>query len=167
MKKYLIQLNRPLLIRVEDPENYQSVYGFLARYDENDDAQNEETQHNIHYYVGYLAAMSEWSRNPKDFTIDFSTRNSADWKDRDGIVHLHNDDWMIDLEKKAVKKLGLDYTLRVIDLDEKDDCLACGTNNSNIICSKLMDRLVRIAEKQKEILDESNLCLDSIKEVQE
>lgn len=155
MKKYLVTLNHSVLIRVEDTPKpiYKNIYGFVANFAENDDAQNEETQHNIHYYVGYLAAMSEWSLNPKDFTIDFS-RNSPDWKDRSGKIHTHLDDWMVNIEKKAVKKLNLDYTLRVIDLDGKDDkfadCLACGTNNSNIICSKLMDRLVRITEEQEE-----------------
>lgn len=156
MKQHLIQLNHPLLInnsRTEEP-NYETVYGFFAPYyddDDDDEGHNEWVEDNILSYLGYLAAIHEWTNNNAEtFTI----------KNIDGIYQFidlttgdeHNckDQWCYNLGEECKRKLNLDFKLYVVDIDPDEDCYHCCSSGSTINCQFYMDSLVRTAEEQME-----------------
>ena len=121
MKKLLVKLNRPVLINESQCEQIkmQSVYGFLASNDEEDNLEEE-----IMTYIGYLAAVHAWSTYDD---VEFSVLNDEIWIDSEGEPHSVPDEWAFNIGEKYREKIGLDYTLYEIDLDEAEGvCLYCG-----------------------------------------
>ena len=150
MKKLLVKLNRPVLINESQCEQIkmQPVYGFLAPNDEADEDGDNELEEQITTYIGHLAAIHAWSTFDD---VEFSVLNDEIWIDSEGEPHSVPDEWAFDIGEKYREKIGLDYTLYEIDLDEADGvCLYCGRTGSLITCGTLMDSLVRLAEKQEE-----------------
>ena len=69
MKKYLVTLNRPVIIDGGAPELY-TIYGLLAPYAENGEEQNAITADEINVYLDYLSAMHLWSiKEEKSFSL--------------------------------------------------------------------------------------------------
>ena len=119
----------------------KSVYGFFAPNDEDDNLEEE-----IMTYIGYLAAVHAWSTYEN---VEFSVLNDEIWIDSEGEPHSVPDEWSFEIGEKYREKIGLDYTLYEIDLDEADGvCLYCGRTGSLITCGTLMDSLVRLAKEQ-------------------
>lgn len=147
MKKYLVKLNQPLLINDSDcgAPIFCPVYGFLAPYSESNEELNEYYKYTIDIYVGYLAAMHEWSAGrEKNFNVD----SNKHWIDQKGIIHKTWDPWVDEIRSRNRKKLGLDFTLYVIDLyGTQGVCSGCGRDRSLIICETAMDKLVEIAQR--------------------
>ena len=136
MKKLLVKLNRPVLINESQCEQLkmQPVYGFLAPNDEDDNLEEE-----IMTYIGHLAAIHAWSTYDD---VEFSVLNDEIWIDSEGEPHSVPDEWAFDIGEKYREKIGLDYTLYEIDLDEADGvCLYCGRTGSLITCGTLMGSL--------------------------
>ncbi len=140
MKKYLVKLNRPVLIENSpcDISKLQPVYGFLSPiYDEE----------LFDSYVSYMAAMHEWSaKREKRFDVV-----DKDWVDRKGNRHYYIDSWAEMICGRNRKKLGLEYSVKPIDLDNIEGvCLNCGIAETSILCESLMNNLWRFAEQQAE-----------------
>ena len=126
MKKLLVKLNRPVLINESQCEQIkmQPVYGFLAPNDEADEDGDNELEEQITTYIGHLAAIHAWSTFDD---VEFSVLNDEIWIDSEGEPHSVPDEWAFDIGEKYREKIGLDYTLYEIDLDEADGvCLYCG-----------------------------------------
>ena len=140
MKKYLVTFNHPMIIDGGKPELY-TIYGLLVPYE-------EITKEEIDTYISYLAAMHEWSvKREKSFSVN----EKYDWVDHNGVVHPCCDEWALKLQKKCRKRLALDFTVSVIDIDEAGvNCIECGREESFIVCKSLMENLVRLAQKQAE-----------------
>ncbi len=140
MKKFLVTLNRPVTIDGGKPELY-TIYGLLVPY-------GVTTEAEINAYVSYLAAMHEWSvKREKSFSVNEEYK----WVDHIGVVHPCCDGWALKIQRRCRKRLALDFTLSVIDIDEAGvDCIECGREGSFIVCKSLMENLVRLAQKQAE-----------------
>ena len=79
----------------------------------------------------------------------FSVNEEYKWVDRIGVVHPCCDEWALKIQRRCRKRLALDFTVSVIDIDEAvGDCIECGREGSFIICKSLMENLVRLAQKQ-------------------
>ena len=151
MKRYLVQLNRPVIV-ADSPCKLSikhSIYGFLFPYIEADDEERAYLEDEIYDYIGYLAAMHDWSASSGD--VEFAVTESKDWRDQEGHLHPICSHWALEIGHRHMKKLGLDFTLYTIDPDGIDGvCLDCGKENGFITCESLMNNLVRLAEKQEE-----------------
>lgn len=151
MKRYLVELNRPVLAAASPCEQSlkQSIYGFLGPYVKTDEAENAFLEDEIYIYVGYLAAMHDWVVFNGD--VEFTVTGSKNWRDRDGHIHPTYSNWAQEIGHTHMKRLGLDYTLYEIDLDGVDSvCLDCGKEMGLITCESLMNNLVRLAEEQED-----------------
>ena len=150
MKKLLVKLNRPVLINESQCEHrkMQSVYGFLASNDGDDENGDSDLDEQITTYIGYLAALHAWSTYED---VEFSPINDDIWLDLQGKPHSVPDEWSVEIGEKYREKIGLDYTIYEIDPEEADGvCLYCGVTGTLITCGTLMDSLVRLAEEQEE-----------------
>lgn len=142
---YLVQLNRPVVI--EDSYHgaaiKQTIYGFLGPYDEQDDTKNTYHEDNFYYYCEYLAAMHQWTENGgKEFHVI-----DKEWYDLEGNPLTCEERESICRRDK--KRLNLDYTLYVIELDDTTCAsLESGMQGNLIIGPNLMDRLVDLALQQ-------------------
>lgn len=148
MKKYLVKLNQPVYINDSDCGEpiLCPVYGFLSPYSDVDEELNHYYRVMNYLYVGYLAAMHEWSAGRED-SFSVECKEHKHWRDREGNIHTAHDSWVYDICESNRKKLGLDYTLYVIDLyGSQGSCSGCGRDGSLIICETAMDKLVEIAE---------------------
>ena len=142
MKKYLIRLNRPVIVN----DSYhgspikQTIYGFLGTYDEYDSAEDAYNKEIIESYVSYLAAMHQWSENDgKEFFVC-----NAEWVDQEGDAYPY--EWREMICQRDRKTLGLDYTLSVIDLNDIGDAyLKCGMDGNLVLSPILMDKLLELA----------------------
>lgn len=149
MKKYLVKLNHPVYINDSDRGEpiLCPVYGFLSPYSDVDEELNHYYRVMSHYYVGYLAAMHEWSAG-RENSFSVETKEHKHWRDRDGNVHASHDSWMNEICERNREQLGLDYTLYTIDLYGSQGCCpGCGRDGSLIICETVMNKLVEIAEQ--------------------
>lgn len=143
MYKYLIKLNRPVVIDdcYHGAPIKQPVYGFLCPYSEDDPAENAYHKECIELYVSYLAAMHRWSENGGE---EFSVVDK-EWTDQAGVEYPY--EWRAKICQRDRKVLGLDYTLYLVDLDDIDEPFVnCGTDRNLIISPVLMDYLIEIAE---------------------
>ena len=150
MKQYLVKLNHPVLVNdcPCEKSKMETIYGFLGPEITDDEEENRYLEDELYSYVGYLAAMHDWSINRN---VEFSLSGDKNWIDQEGNEHPTNSQWAYDVGYKHMKDLGLDFTLYGIDLNEIDGvCPECGRDRSLIICDTLMDNLVRIAEQQEE-----------------
>lgn len=152
-KKILVQFNRPLSIISRDSTEtdlgFQTFYGFLTDYDEDEEMMEKD----IRSYVGYLSALHEWSNDsPQKFSIYYSRLGLPEWMDENGVVHYQSmrnqDEWSYNLGTQASSKLGLKYSQHLIDIDI--DEFPCGIVDKFITCWELMDKLVKIAQEQEE-----------------
>ena len=151
MKRYLVKLNRPVIVADSPCELSikHSIYGFLFPYIEADEGERAILEDEIHDFVGYLAAMHDWSASSGD--VEFAVTETKDWRDQEGHLHPICSHWALEIGHRHMNKLGLDFTLYTIDTDGIDGvCLDCGKENSFITCESLMKNLVRLAEKQEE-----------------
>ena len=150
MKVLFVKLNRPVLINESLCERIkmQPVYGFFAPNDEDDEDGDADLEEEIMTYLGYLAAVHAWSTYEN---VEFYVLNDEIWLDSEGEPHSVPDEWALEIGEKYREKIGLDYTLYEIDLDEADGiCLYCGRTGSLITCGTLMDSLVRLAKEQED-----------------
>ena len=130
------------------------AFGFLCPYNEYNPTENDFHKESIEHYVSYLAAMHCWSENGGE---EFSIINK-EWVNQEGDACPY--EWRVKICRRDREKLGLDYTLYVIDLDEIDDSfLKGGTDGSLILSPTLMDRLLTLAEGQEEQIDTHNIIL--------
>ena len=151
MKRYLVKLNRPVIVADSPCELSikHSIYGFLFPYIEADEGERAILEDEIYDFVGYLAAMHDWSASSGD--VEFAVTETKDWRDQEGHLHPICSHWALEIGHRHKNKLGLDFTLYTIDTDGIDGvCLDCGKENSFITCESLMKNLVRLAEKQEE-----------------
>ena len=147
MKTLLVKFNRPVLINQSKCEQFkmQPVYGVLYQNDESDEDENDLLE-KIDSYLCYAAAVHEWSTYGD---VEFSVLNEDIWLDQKGEPHSVYDQWASEIGRKYRDKIGLNYTLYKIDLDEVDGtCLECGRAGTLITCGTLMDSLVRLAKEQ-------------------
>ena len=150
MKQYLVKLNHPVLVEdgTREESRMEAIYGFLGPEITDNQEQNDYLEDDIYSYVGYLAAMHDWSVNAD---VEFSLSGEKNWIDKDGHEHPTISQWAFEIGDKHRKDLGLSFTLYGIDLDGLDGvCPECGRDRSLIICGTLMDNLVRLAEQQEE-----------------
>lgn len=151
MKTYLIQLNHPLLINDGGAEqtNYQTIYGFFTPYSEE---WNEKIEEYVLVYLGYLAAIHEWTnKNAEDYNIIIGKDGFVFVDKATGEQHTTwKDKWCSDLGNRCRQKLDLDFKLYVIELDENDYCYDCGLYGSIINCDFYLARLVREAEEKED-----------------
>ena len=148
MKRYLVKLNHPLLVEDGPCDNsrMETIYGFLCP-ETTDDDEYYNIEDAIYSYVGYLAAMHDWSLNRE---VEFTLSDDKNWIDREGNEHLINDQWAYQIGYRHMMRLGLDFDWYEIDLDGIEGvCLDCGRDRSLIICDSLMDSLVGLAEQQE------------------
>lgn len=153
MKKYLIKLNRPVVIDdcYHGAQIKQAVYGFFCPYSEYDSAENDYHKDCIDYYVSYLAAMHCWIENGGE---EFSVINK-EWFNQEGDEYPY--EWRERICQRDRETLGLDYTLYVVDLDEiENSFLQCGTDRTLIISPILMDKLIELAGGHKD--EKLELC---------
>lgn len=142
MKKYFIKLNRPVVVDdcYHGAPIKQPIYGFLCPYSEYDSAENDYHKEYIDSYVSYLAAMHRWSENGGE---EFSVFNK-EWVNQEGDAYPY--EWIKRICERDREKLGLDYSLYIIDLDDIDESfLKCGADRSLIISPNLMDKLIEQA----------------------
>lgn len=145
MIKYLIQLNRPVVI----DDSYhgapikQTIYGFLGPYNEGDSAKNAYHEECFYHYCGYLAALHQWTENGgEEFDVI-----DKEWYDLDGYPLPYE-------KRKSIcrrdrKRLNLDYSLYIIELDDTTSAsLESGMTGNLIISPVLMDSLVDLALQQ-------------------
>ena len=148
MKKYLVKLNHPVIILVYEDEKkeYQSIYGFIAPFCDDEEERKTIIEDNLGSYVGYLAAMHEWSTTGTD---EFSLGDGYEWIDPDNNVHDTIDQWTIEFVNRSRERVGLDYTLYIIEIGENEVfCPGFGMRKSFITCGSLMTRLINLAEQQ-------------------
>ena len=111
MEVNIVRFSRPLLL-MSLSGYYQTIYGFWIRRDR-DNIDPER----LNQYVGYLCGMADWAGGGKNFTIS-RERGVPDWVDKGGNTHTKMDNWMARIGEKCRKKLGLDYELVSLDVDE-------------------------------------------------
>ena len=153
MKKYLIKLNRPVIIddSYGDTPIKQPVYGFIGPYNETNPEINAYYKESFNSYVSYLAAMHEWSESGEE---GFSVNDDKEWTDKGG--HPLTEDQIRHIYQRDRAKLGLGYTLYVLDLDDADSIYQGGGLDGSIIISPfLIDKLVERAELQDKTAQEA------------
>ena len=144
MKKYLIKLNRPVMIDdcYEDTPIKQPVFGFIGPYNETKPEENAYYIESFNSYVSYLAALHLWSERGEE---EFSVNDDKEWTDKEG--NPLTEDQIGHIYQRDREKLGLDDTLYVLDLDEADGIYQGGGLDGSIIISPfLIDKLVEQAQ---------------------
>ena len=153
-QKYLVKFSKPLIIEYRRNGNYynKAVYGYLAGQYIDDEQQKAKEKCNEDEYVSYLCAMADGEKT-------FSLSESRKWIDENGIEH-NWDKWAKSIAEKSRKKLNLEYSTYVIDLDDVNDaCLECGEYRGHITCESLMNSLVERAEPLDLIEKKKNVFL--------
>lgn len=145
-KTYLVQFNRPVVIddSYHEAPIKQAVYGFIGPYNEYDPEENAYHEYLFRSYCGYLAALHQWTANGgEEFTV-----TDKNWFDLDGNPLSYEQKEYICFRDR--EKLGLDFELHIIDLDEiSGDSLESGMQGSIIISPILMDKLIALAERKE------------------
>lgn len=137
MKYYLVKFNHPVLITTPNTTNDCIVYGFVVPRGRDDD------EYDIPCYVGYIAAMHEWSAGRE---TEFTSSPLSYWLDKDGIEHKPTDEWSHEIEERCRKRLGLDCTSLLIETEE-EICSSSGMDDNLIVCKWKMDELSEMAEQ--------------------
>lgn len=158
MKRYLVKFSKPLLLNFggkNENQNYKTTYGFLGGYYDSNPELIEKERNNNRDFVLYLCAMNEWSRGDAMFSIN----DDKKWVDGDGVEH-NWDKWTYSIAKRCRKKLCLEYSTYVIDLDDVNDtCLECALYRGHITCESLMNKLIELAEPLDLIEKKKNVFL--------
>lgn len=140
MKKYLVKFTSQLLINdsINGELNFKCVYGFLAPYDTDNDEKNKETRKNIPNYVKYLCTLHELSNNNTAFN---SINSFSNWIDKNCL------EWSNKIGENIRRKLGIDYNVYEIELDELSGCcLSCCIDDGLICCKEIIDSLTNTAD---------------------
>ena len=89
MKTYVIKLNHPVLVNnsTDKETHYDTVYGFIY-YPQNNDRVKFFLSEGLKTYLGYLAAIHEWSSGE---ITDFSVDEDQNWITNSGEKHYTND----------------------------------------------------------------------------
>ena len=114
MEVQLVRLNRPLMVANEN-HRYKVFYGFQIQ----DDIKPADPGR-LYHYIGYLAGIHCISNGDDSFTISYERRGVPDWKDKSGVVHIKQDDWLRKMQERCRKKLNLTYDVITLDADEED-----------------------------------------------
>ena len=145
MEATAVKFNRPLFIeRAKD--YFQTIYGIVVN--------GELSTINPDYlndYVGYLAGMHCLSNGDNYFTISYEQRGVPDWADRNGKIHIKQDNWIRNIQKKCIQKLNLTY--EIISLDIEEDELDNYLNEDNLI---LNDNFLNELDNQQGSLGEDD-----------
>lgn len=149
MKLYLIKLNSPLLINngTEKKKEYTPLYGFY--YTQEWSRERRPSLDDMNHYLGYLAAVHEWSNNS---ATAYSVESADTWIDKkDGEKHsIVGDLWSYALGEHCRRKLDLGATLYVLDIEEPlKNILDEGCDGHFIISEHLMDELLHLVEEQR------------------
>lgn len=145
MKTFLIKLNHPVLVKNStDKETYDTVYGFIY-YPQNNDRVKFYLNEGLKTYLGYLAAIHEWSSGE---ITDFSVDEDQNWITSAGEKHDTNDFWSNLIGEKCREKIDLRCSIYAMDVDVVELLKDKGMEASFVISESLMDTLVDLAKEQ-------------------
>lgn len=145
MKTFLIKLNHPVLVKNStDKETYDTVYGFIY-YPQNNDRVKFYLSEGLKTYLGYLAAIHEWSSGE---ITDFSVDEDQNWITNSGEKHDTNDFCSYLIGEKCREKIDLRCSIYVMDVDVVELLKDKGMDESFVISESLMDTLVDLAKEQ-------------------
>ena len=145
MKTFLIKLNHPVLVKNStDKETYDTVYGFIY-YPQNNDRVKFYLSEGLKTYLGYLAAIHEWSSGE---ITDFSVDEDQNWITNSGEKHYTNDFCSYLIGEKCREKIDLRCSIYVMDVDVVELLKDKGMDESFVISESLMDTLVDLAKEQ-------------------
>ena len=149
MKIFLVKLNRPLRINngTEKKKEYTPLFGFYFKQQWN--REHQISLEVLNSYLGYVAAVHEWSNNS---AAKFSVKSADIWiskKDRKKHKAI-GDEWSYMLGELCRRKLGVGATIYVLDIEETSEIfLDEGFVEHFIVTETLMNILVGLAEEQK------------------
>ena len=120
MKAQVVRFSRPLLIETshyqDDSPFFQTVYGFRIQ-----DRLTPADPIKLDDYVGYLCGLHCVVSDGDDFfTISYDERGLPDWKDKKGVVHTKQDNWMTLVQQQCKKKLNMSYDIITMDVDDEE-----------------------------------------------
>lgn len=145
MTTYIIKLNHPVLVKNStDKETYDTVYGFIY-YPQNNDRVKFYLSEGLKTYLGYLAAIHEWSSGE---ITDFSVDEEQNWITNSGEKHYTNDFCSYLIGEKCREKIDLRCSIYVMDVDVVELLKDKGMDESFVISESLMDKLVDLAKEQ-------------------
>ena len=149
MELYLVKLNHPLRINngTEKKKDYTPLYGFYFQHQWN--IEKHIQMDVLNRYLGYVAAVHEWSNNS---AAKFSVESADIWVNKkDKKKHSAiSDEWSFMIGELCRRKLGVGGTLYVLDIDETSDIfLDEGFDGHFIMTESLMKTMVGLAEEQK------------------
>ena len=117
MELYLVKLNHPLRINngTEKKKDYTPLYGFYFQHQWN--IEKHIQMDVLNRYLGYVAAVHEWSNNS---AAKFSVESADIWVNKkDKKKHSAiSDEWSFMIGELCRRKLGVGGTLYVLDIDE-------------------------------------------------
>ena len=142
MTTYIIKLNHPVLVKNStDKETYDTVYGFIY-YPQNNDRVKFYLSEGLKTYLGYLAAIHEWSSGE---ITDFSVDEDQNWITSAGEKHDTNDFWSNLIGEKCREKIDLRCSIYAMDVDVVELLKDQGMEASFVISESLMEKLVYLA----------------------
>lgn len=145
MTTYIIKLNHPVLVKNStDKETYDTVYGFIY-YPQNNDRVKFYLSEGLKTYLGYLAAIHEWSSGE---ITDFSVDEEQNWITNSGEKHYTNDFCSYLIGEKCREKIDLRCSIYVMDVDVVELLKDKGMDESFVISESLMNKLVYLAKEQ-------------------
>lgn len=146
MKTYIIKLNHPVLVNnsTDKETHYDTVYGFIY-YPQNNDRVKFYLSEGLKTYLGYLAAIHEWSSGE---ITDFSVDEEQNWITNSGEKHYTNDFCSYLIGEKCREKIDLRCSIYVMDVDVVELLKDKGMDESFVISESLMDKLVDLAKEQ-------------------
>lgn len=145
MKTFLIKLNHPVLVKNStEKETYDTVYGFIY-YPQNNDRVKFYLSEGLKTYLGYLAAIHEWSSGE---ITDFSVDEEQNWITNSGEKHYTNDFCSYLIGEKCREKIDLRCSIYVMDVDVVELLKDKGMDESFVISKSLMDKLICLAKEQ-------------------
>ena len=113
MKTYIIKLNHPVLVNnsTDKETHYDTVYGFIY-YPQNNDRVKFFLSEGLKTYLGYLAAIHEWSSGE---ITDFSVDEDQNWITSAGEKHDPNDFWSYLTGEKCRERIDLQCSIYAMD----------------------------------------------------
>ena len=146
MKTYLIKLNHPVLVNnsTDKETHYDTVYGFIY-YPQKNDREKVYLSEGLKTYLGYLAAIHEWSSGA---ITDFSVAEDQNWITSAGEKHDTNDFWSYLKGEECRERIDLRCSIYAMDVDVVELLKDKGMDESFIISESLMDKLICLAKEQ-------------------
>lgn len=145
MKTYVIKLNHPVLVNnsTEETTHYDTVYGFIY-YPQRNDREKLFLSEGLKTYLGYLAAIHEWSNGATGFSVG----EEQNWITSSGEKHDTNDFWSYLIGEKCRERMDLRCSIYVLDVDVVELLADKRMDESFIISESLMDKLVYLSNEQ-------------------